>query len=268
MRQTCKKCKSKQFWRLNDGRLKCKRCYDKFTPDKNLIKISRKLLKQIISEFVLEHSTNTILERVDISKYKLLKILTVLRIEMTKDVPEMFSGIVEVDETYLGGQWKNKRLSVKKDALIKGKNSKKGRGTSKQPVFGILCRNGTVWAELISGIEKKDLQPRIEKRVEKGSTVCSDTWRGYTGIAQKGYVHRLVNHSKNEYSDCKGNHINGLEGFWGYMKRKLSARGGIRKEKLHLFVGEYVWKYNHRNLNFKEREKLLFKLIIKHFRSE
>ena len=266
MKSVCPNCNSsRKFYKICDGRLKCAKCKKYFTLHKNLTKISRKLLKRIISEFVLEHSTNTILERVDISKYKLLKILTLLRIEMTKDIPEMFSGIVEVDETYLGGQWKNKRLSVKKDALIKGKNSKKGKGTSKQPTFGILCRNGQVWAELVENVEKEDLQPRIEKQVKKGSTICSDTWRGYTGIAQKGYVHRLVNHSKNEYSDYRGNHINGLEGFWGYLKRKLSAKGGIRKEKLHLFLGEYVWRYNHRNLNFKEREKLLFKLIIKYF---
>jgi len=117
----------------------------------------------------------------------------------------------------------------------------------------------------VDNVEKKDLQPKIEKQVKKGSIVCSDTWRGYTGIAQKGYVHRLVNHSQNEYSDGKGNHINGLEGFYGYLKRKLSAKGGIRRKKLPLFLGEYVWRYNHRNLNFKEREKLLFKLIINYF---
>jgi transposase-like protein len=181
---------------------------------------------------------------------------------MTKDVPKAFEGIVEVDETYLGGKWINKRKAVK----LKQK-SKRGRGTNKQPVFGILCRSGQVWAELIEGVEAKDLQPRIEKQVKKGSTVCSDTWRGYTGIAAKGYVHRLVNHGKYEYSDRRGNHINGLEGFWGYLKRKLAAKGGIRRKRLHLYLGEYVWRYNHKLLNLKEREILLYKLISRHIRS-
>jgi len=265
MKIICPQCnQANKFYKICDGRLKCSVCNKFFTPHKNLIRLSRKILKQIISEFTLEHSTDTILDRVNVSKYKLLKILTLLRIEMTKNIPAIFSGTVEVDETYLGGQWKNKRLSVKKQQI----QSKKGKGTTKQPAFGILCRNGTVWAEIVSGVEAIDLQPRIEKQVEKGSTVCSDTWRGYTGIARKGYVHRLVNHSKNEYSDKQGSHINGLEGFWGYLKRKLSARGGIRKEKLHLYLGEYVWRYNHRKLSFKERENLLFKLLIKHFRFE
>ena len=102
---------------------------------------------------------------------------------------------------------------------------KKGGGTTKQPVFGILCRGGKVWAELIEKTEAENLQPIIERKGRHGSIVCSDTWRGYTGIAEKGYVHRMVEHSKNECSDKKGNHINGLEGFWGYLKRRLSAKG-------------------------------------------
>jgi len=112
------------------------------------------------------------------------------------------------------------------------------------------------------------LQPLIEKQVEKGSAICSDGWRGYTGLAAKGYVHRLVDHSKNEYSDRKGNHINGLEGFWGYLKRKLAAKGGVRREKLPIYLGEYIWRFNHRKLSLKEQENLLFTLFFKHFRSE
>jgi transposase len=183
---------------------------------------------------------------------------------MTKEVPEVFEGIIEVDETYIGGQWKNKPLKIK----LKSKKPKRGRGTTKQPVFGILCRGGKVWAEVISGVEAEDLQPLIEERVKKGSVICSDDWRGYTGIAAKGYVYRLCKHSKNQYSDKQGNHINGLEGFWGYLKRKLKAKGGIRRKKLPLYLGEYVWRYNHRNLSFKDRENLLFKLLKRYFRSE
>ncbi len=218
--------------------MKCKKCKQRFVLKNKRVRIKKDILKQIISEFVLEHSTNVILERVNVSKRKLLETLTLLRMKMTKDIPEVFDGTVEVDETYLGGQWKNKRLSVKKQ----GKKSKRGRGTTKQPVFGILCRNGKVWANLIDDIE-------------------AITWRGYTGIAAKGYVHRMVEHRKKEYSDKKGNHINGLEGFWGYLKRKLSAKGGIRREKMPLYLGEYVWRYNHRNLSLKNQEKSLFELI-------
>jgi len=162
---------------------------------------------------------------------------------------------VEVDETYLGGQWKNKRKTIREAG------TKRGRGTKKQPVFGILCRNGTVWAEVVNDVEAGTLQPLITQQVSPGSIVCSDTWRAYTGIASRGFVHRLVNHGERQYSDGKGSHINGLEGFWGYLKRKLASKGGIRREKLPLYLGEYVWRYNHRNDSDKMKVKRILELL-------
>ncbi len=258
----CPKCSKSKFWKVSDKRLKCRNCRCLFTPKTNQASIPNKILKQIISELILEHSTNIILARVNVSKYKLLKTLTLLRMEMTKDLPDVFDGYVEVDETYLGGQMKNRKLQERLKYQKRSKRTR-GFGTIKQPIFGILCRNGKVWAKVMDKTEAVDLQPLIEKQVRKGSTICSDTWRGYTGIALRGYVHRLVKHSEFEYSDKKGNHINGLEGFWGYLKRKLAARGGIRRKRLPIYLGEYVWRYNHRNLSLKEQENLLFKRIIK-----
>ena len=103
--------------------------------------------------------------------------------------------------------------------------------------------------------------PLITRRVEAGGVVCSDTWTRYTGVTAKGYVHRLVKHHKGEYSDGKGNHINGLEGFWGYLKRRLAAKGGIRKERLPLYLAEYVWRYNHRNDSIVMQKKLIMKQL-------
>ena len=131
----CPKCSTKRYWLLKDGRFRCSSCRKTFTDPRKRIRISSITLRKVIQEFLLEHSTNIILIRVNISKYMLLKVLTLLRMAMTRDVPEVFEGTVEVDETYLGGQWKNKRHSVKHA----NKGSKRGRGTSKQAVFGILC---------------------------------------------------------------------------------------------------------------------------------
>jgi len=84
---------------------------------------------------------------------------------MAKDIPRIFSGTIEIDETYIGGQWKNKRKSEKK------KQSKRGRGTSKTSVFGILCRGGKVWAEVVPDVRAKTLMPLIRRRVTQGSTI-------------------------------------------------------------------------------------------------
>lgn len=260
----CKRCNKNKCYFLNSGRYRCRACKYTFNVSKDKFNVSPRIIKAIVKDFILEHSTNVIFSQQPISKYSLLKLLTACRMEMIKDISEVFSGTVEVDETYLGAKMKNRRL--KELLKIKSQYPKQkklsGHATIKQPIFGILCRSGKVWAEIVPDIEAKDLQPLIEKQVQRGSTVCSDTWRGYTGLATKGYVHRLVKHSEGEYSDKQGNHINGLEGFWGYLKRKLAAKGGIRKSRLNLYLAEYVWRYNHRSDTIEQRVNRLFKLLM------
>jgi len=251
----CPKCRFKKVYVLSNGKRKCSRCKYEFKPHRLPLYLTREQWKEIIRWFLLEQSSLNISLRTRIERKRVLRALTIIRTSLTKDVPKIFSGTVEVDETYLGGQWKNKRRSVREQG------SKRGRGTKKQPVFGILCRNGTVWAEVVDDVGAETLQPLISRKVSAGSVVCSDTWKAYTGIASRGYVHRLVNHGEKQYSDGKGNHINGLEGFWGYLKRKLVSKGGIRRERLHLYLGEYVWRYNHRNENDNVKVKRIINLL-------
>ncbi len=203
----------------------------------------------------LEQSGQNIALRTSLDRGRIMRALTIIRRALAKDIPVVFSGTVEVDETYLGGQWKNKRKTTR------DMGTKQGRGIKKQPVFGILCRDGTVWAEIVNDVEAETLQSLITRKVSAGSIVCSDTWRAYTGIAGNGYVHRLVNHGERQYTDGKGNHINGLEGFWGYLKRKLASKGGIRREKLPLYLAEYVWRYNHRKESDLMKRKRIRKFL-------
>jgi transposase len=233
---SCQKCEAKKVYLLSNKKRKCSRCKYEFTPHRLPLYFTRDQWREIIRWFLLELSSQNISLRTGFERRRVLRALTIIRTSLTKDVPEIFSGTVEVDETYLGGQWKNKRRS------IRDQGSKRGRVTTKQPVFGILCRNGTVWAEVVDDVGAETLQPLISKKVSAGSIVCLDTWKAYNGIASRGYVNRLVNHGEKQYSDGKGNHNNGLEGFWGYLKRKLVSEGGIQREKIPLYLGEYVWR--------------------------
>jgi len=242
-------------WRLKDRRFKCSGCGTRWSRNNPPLHLKGEEWRSIIGWFLREQSARAIAKETGLERKRVIRSLMHVRLAMATDVPEIFSGTVEVDETYMGGQWRNKRKA------IRAKGTKRGRGTSKQPVFGIYARNGIVWAELVDDAEAATLQPLIRKQVRKGSTVCSDTWKGYTGIATQGYVHRLVEHGKGEYSDCRGTHINGLEGFWGYLKRKLAAKGGIRRERLGLYLAEYVWRYNHRNLDNKLKTRRLLRLL-------
>ena len=251
----CPKCNYTKQWAIRRGKLKCAECRYEWLPDKLPLRLTKRQWQKVIRFFMLGLSSNKIVTETKTDKRRVLRALNTTREIMIRDIPEVFEGTVEVDETYIGGQWKNKRKSER------AKGAKRGRGTSKQPVFGILCRSGYVWAKVVPNVEADTLLPLIRKRVKRGSIVYSDTWKGYTGVAAKGYVHRFVEHGKGEFSDGKGSHINGLEGFWGYLKRNLASKGGIRRERLPLYLAEYVWRFNHRNYSIDDQVKKLLSLL-------
>ena len=254
----CPKCSLRKIYIIRRGKCRCARCKYEWSPQSLPLYLSRREWVKILKWFLRGLSGQAISYETDINRWRVLRALTKVRITISRDIPEVFSGTIEIDETYIGGQWKNKRKSQRTQ------QAKRGRGTLKTPVFGILCRGGKVWAQVVPDVEAKTLMPLIRRRIKRGSVICSDTWKSYTGIAAKGYVHRLVEHGKGEYSDKQGNHINGLEGFWGYLKRKLAAKGGIRRKRLPLYLAEYVWRYNHRHLSLQKQVDKILNLLYKH----
>ena len=143
MKRICPECSNNKVWSLKDGRFRCTKCRKTFSDPRQRIRISKAKLRKVVQEFLLEHSTNIILSRVDISKYMLLKILTLLRVVITQDLPEVFEGTVEVDETYLGGQWKNKRLSVKRN-LPKANAAEARINRLFSASFAVMARSGPI----------------------------------------------------------------------------------------------------------------------------
>jgi transposase-like protein len=257
-KKVCPRCSFNKIYVIRRKKWRCAYCKYEWVPYYLPLYLGHKKWVKILQWFLRGLSGRQIALETGINRTRILRALTKVRMVMFTDVPDVFSGTIEVDETYIGGQWKNKRKSQKRI------QAKRGRGTLKTPIFGILYRGGKVWAKVVPDVESETLVPLIRRRVKHGSVICSDTWKSYTGIAAKGYVHRLVEHGKGEYTNQKGNHINGLEGFWGYLKRKLAAKGGIRKERLPLYLAEYVWRYNHRHLNIKQQVDKLLSLLYKH----
>ena len=155
---SCPKCKAKKVYLLSNGKRKCSRCKYEFTPHRLPLHLTRNQWREIIRWFVIEQSSQNIAIRTGIERRRVLR--TIIRTTLTKDVPEIFSGTVEVDETYLGGQWKNKRRPVR------DQGSKRGRGTTKQPVFGILCRDGSVWAEVVDNVSADTFSHLSQRKLQ------------------------------------------------------------------------------------------------------
>ena len=147
---------------------------------------------------------------------------------------EKIFGEAEVDESSFGARRKRG---------FRGK-LKRGRGTLKQPVFGLFKRNGRVYTEIVPNCKKKTLQPIIRGKVDPSTIIYSDKWRGYDGLVDVGYDrHFRVHHGANEFSKGNGIHINGIENFWSFTKRRLSKFNGVKKHfELHLKESE--WRYD------------------------
>ena len=149
-----------------------------------------------------------------------------------------FVGIVELDESFFGPNRVRGRPGPRK----------RGRGTTKQPVFGIYERNGRIYTELVSNCSALTLQKIIRGRVSPDSVILTDGWRGYDGLVDVGFdKHLRINKSKHFVS--KGVHINGIEAFWSFTKRRLAKFNGVKKN-FELHLKECEWRYNKTPRNY------------------
>jgi len=152
------------------------------------------------------------------------------------------SGEIEIDESYFGGKRKGKR----------------GRGAAgKSIVFGLLERDGRVYTRVVEQVSAQELMTHIRRRTRKGSVYYTDTFRSYNSLKRLGKHHRL-NHSK-AFAYHKGNHINGIEGFWSYAKHILYNYRGVSKYHFPMYLKEIEFRFNHRNENlFKQFLSIYF----------
>lgn len=80
----------------------------------------------------------------------------------------------------------------------------------------------------------------------EGSTMYSDGWRSYDGLILNGYDRYRVHHSKDEFARGKA-HVNGIESFWSYTKRRLAKFNGLTDDTFHLHLKESEFRWNCRN---------------------
>lgn len=149
-------------------------------------------------------------------------------------------GVVEADETYIGGKARNMHKADKKRKLEGGRG-----GAGKELVMGLLDREtGKVKLSHIVGRDRETIHAEVRESVYKGSKLYTDELASYTGL-EPDYVHEFVNHAE-EY--VRGNvHTNGMENFWSLLKRGLKGTY-ISVEPFHLFryLDEQAFRYNER----------------------
>ncbi len=161
-----------------------------------------------------------------------------------------FFGEVELDEAY----FEAKRLRGV------AMPQKRGRGTWKQPVFGVFERDGRVYTEIVPNAKQATLRKVIKGKISPESIIFTDGWRGYYGLIDIGYnKHFRIDKSKS-FSNQNGVHINGIESFWSFTKRRLAKFNGV-KSTFELHLKECEWRWRKTN---QEMQKELWKMLLKY----
>ena len=180
-----------------------------------------------------------------------------MRIRIGMLMPETkLNGIIEMDESYFGGNARSKHKIPDNDVSLATATLKRGRGTNKVSVVGMVQRKGNVKTKLIDKLTKRNLLFMLKSNAKSDNSILmTDGFKSYNEL--ETYIDRLViNHSK-EYS--KGIvHINTIEGFWSYVKNGIKGSfKSVSKKYLPLYLVEFEWKFNHRYFKGNEFEKFL-----------
>lgn len=161
-------------------------------------------------------------------------------------------GVVEVDESYIGGKDRN-RHKGKKSADVRGRKQRseyrrpgESVGYLKTGVIGAIARKGNVVAAVIGGMDAPTKQEFVRRTVSgKVKLLVTDKDHSYRYV-RHGMPHEAVDHAKGEY--VRGQvHTNTIESFWSLLKRGvMGSFHNVSKDYLPLYLNEFSFRFNHR----------------------
>ncbi|WP_307739999.1 IS1595 family transposase [uncultured Parolsenella sp.] len=157
------------------------------------------------------------------------------RIAEVCEAASPFEGEAEADESHFGA------------GRARGARGRGARGET--VVFGPLERGGKVYAQIVPDASRKTSTRVTEGKVSKGSTMCTDGLSSHGGLVDRGCRHHYrVRRGENEFAERgdPGNHINGVESFWGFAKNRPVKYQGIAKEGFYLHLRECELRFNMR----------------------
>lgn len=154
------------------------------------------------------------------------------------DLPQL-TGIIEADETFVGGKSKNMHADVRR-RKITGTG-----GMDKAPVFGLMQRGGKVEAYSVPSTQKAVIVGKIRDRVSSDAEmVVTDEYKGYRGLGET-HRHEIINHIR-EWA--RGQiHTNTIENFWSLFKRGLmGSYHKLSVKHLPRYLAEFTYRFNRR----------------------
>lgn len=157
---------------------------------------------------------------------------------------EKLTGVVEADETYVGGKARNRKKRYRADA-----NKNIGRGKGKAPVMVVVERGGRARSKHIANVTGATLKGVIRDHVDTASRMMTDAFPSYRGLEHEFATHEVINHQMDEY--VRGDvHTNTAENFFSILKRGVTGVYHHWSEAhLHRYLSEFDFRYNNRIAN-------------------
>lgn len=147
-------------------------------------------------------------------------------------------GVVEADETYVGGKERNRKRQ--------DKQKKTGRGTNKTPVVVLVERGGEARSFRMANVTGLEIKGAIRRNVAKESRIMTDSFKSYRGLGKEFASHEYVSHSDGEY--VRGEvHTNTAENYFSILKRGIDGTyHHISEAHLPRYLAEFDFRYNNR----------------------
>jgi transposase-like protein len=179
-----------------------------------------------------------------------------IRAAMLTSEGELLQGIVEADETYVGGKAKNRKAKQRRVRL--GQKSL-GPVAGKQAIVSLVQRGGNVRSFHVANVTGATLRSILVTNVDRASTLMTDEHSGYKLLGQEFAEHGVVVHSKGEYG--RGTvHTNTIEGFFSLLKRGIiGSYHHVSEQHLRRYCAEFDMRYNTRDISDGERAAEILK---------
>lgn len=258
--KSCPHCKSiRKIYTYKDGiTYKCADCKKQFSLTKGTIfektKIPLADWFYIIYKFVTQRkglSSYEVSRQIGITQPNALYMLhRIYKACGNTGEREMLEGIVEIDETFVGGKNRFRHYNKRKKGI-------QGRSTvDKVPIIGMLARGGNIRLLKVSRLEKKPMQTLIRNMIKHDSVVATDEYLNYNGL-NKWFHHGQCNHGAYQYVNSIF-HTNTLEGAWGLFKRSIiGVHHQISRRLMRLYCNAFEFRYNHRKFETKDSFEIL-----------
>jgi transposase len=240
----CPRCGSERSWLLKGGRRRCVRCRFDWTPGRLPLRLTAQQWRAVLRWFARGAASAQIAQETRLDRKRVLRALTVVRQAMLRASPAGRSGLARAD------------LEMPASVDDRSARVKHTAAAHRPVVLGFYIVDEREWVEVVPDSQVERLGRLLRHRRDRG-TLDWPSRNRYIAVVFRGRLYRITDGPIDQPAIPFGR----IEAFWSYLQRQLRAKGGIRRERLQLYLAEYVWRYHRRSLASAELVRELMVLI-------